>query len=134
MNDDVEGDGMWRFVSNNASGITLKSSNDSGYFDSIFGKVQEINQAVTFNKEKSELSIFACNYSNEDKEISIDLSSFGDVELINSQTMHRDNLFEVNDFNHQEIKPDLLKAKLDNQNLTFIANKYSFNFINIKVK
>ena len=122
------------FASNNASGVTLKTSNDSGYFDSVYGKAQEVNQAITFNQEKHEVSLFVCNYSGEEKEISIDLSSFGAVELISSQTMHRDDLFEINDFDKQEVKPEYLKAILSGQKLSFIANKYSYNFIKIKTK
>jgi len=122
-------------ASNNASGKTVRSYNDSEEFDSWYGRSKRINQAITYDEKKKEICCFICNYDSEETEINIDLSSFGDVQISESKTMFNKDLFAINTFESKDKTiPVELVAQTKNNVVSIATKPYSYNYLKLRIK
>lgn len=88
----------FRTIANNAEGETVRAISDSDTFETMYGRARCVNEAITHDKEKREVCVSLCNYSQETQEISLELRSFGMLCAKEYLEMTSENLFAVNSF------------------------------------
>lgn len=91
-------------VSNYGRGVALKAIKTGPKFNSKFGEVNYVSEAVTFNEEKREISVFLVNYAQEKMEVELELRSFGRVEALTHKVMTHDDLEIKNTFDEENVK------------------------------
>ena len=101
------------------------------------GKSPYLHSAVVLNEEKSGIAIFAINRSvDKEMELSVDLSSFGDIGLTEWIVMQDSNLKSSNTLEKQNnvIPSSSNDAILKNGILRAGLGKASWNILRIKTR
>ena len=91
-------------VSNYGRGVALKAIKTGPKFNSKFGEVNYVSEAVTFNDKKREISVFLVNYAKEAMEVELELRSFGNVSALSHKVMTHNDLEIKNTFNNENVK------------------------------
>jgi len=76
-------------ASNHGRGYALRTLTDSPTFASKYGNAKTLSEAVVYNEEKEEVTLFLVNYGSE-IECEAELRGFGRLELIEHKIMHDD--------------------------------------------
>lgn len=91
-------------VSNYGRGRALRAIKTGPKFNTKYGEVHYISEAVTVNDEKREISLFLVNYSKEKMMINIELRSFGEITAVDSQIIKNADLEIKNTFESERVK------------------------------
>ena len=85
----------------------MRTFSDSDTFENMYGKARCINEAVTHDKEKREVCVSLCNYSQEAREVELELRSFGCLKAAEYVRMTNSDLAATNGFDHPDtVKPE----------------------------
>ncbi len=120
------------YASKYGRGTVLKSiSSCDSYITSDGLNVSYVEASVIYNEEKQEVVVFAVNRSLEkEMELSIDVSSFGAVSIIEHVELYSDDLKEVNTKDCQNILPKTKEVASEKAAYhKIIFNKHSWNMI-----
>ena len=99
----------FRYLAGNASGATVRTFSDSDTFENMYGTARTINEAVTHDMAKREVCVSLCNYSQETREVELELRSFGDLKAKEYVRMVNPDLDATNGFEHPDtVKPEEL--------------------------
>ena len=99
----------FRYLAGNASGETVRTFSDTDTFENMYGTARYINEAVTHDREKREVCVSLCNYSQTAREVELELRSFGALKAKEYVRMTNSDLGAVNGFDHPDtVKPELL--------------------------
>ena len=75
----------------------------------MYGTARTINEAVTHDMAKREVCVSLCNYSQETREVELELRSFGDLKAKEYVRMVNPDLDATNGFEHPDtVKPEEL--------------------------
>lgn len=91
-------------VSNYGRGVALKAIKTGPKFDSKYGEVNYVSEAVTFDEEKREISVFLVNYAKLAMNVELELRSFGHLTALDHQVIAHADLEIKNTFDAENVK------------------------------
>ena len=120
------------FASANARGEALRSVVSCDKVQGSARTANALNVTVTHNEEKREVCVFACNYSDQDDVVEMELRSFGNLRCTEFVSLESDDLAITNTADHPENIQPIYKDAVEvfetcKANVPMKA--YSWNFL-----
>ena len=95
----------FRYLSNSARGETVRTFSDSDTFENVYGEGRYINEAVNYDRKTGTVVVSLCNYAQEQREVELELRSFGKLKATEYVEMTSADLDAVNGFGIERVVP-----------------------------
>ncbi len=124
----------FKYLSNTARGVTVRTFTDSDRFQTMYGGARSINEAVNFDPETGSLVVSLCNYSQEKREVALELRSFGELKAEEYLEMTSGDLDAVNGFGAEQVKPieRELPAVKDGSHVSLVLPPMSWSYLRFR--
>lgn len=124
------------YIANYAKGIVLKSQCEGPVYScDEFSRVLYVDSISVWNDEDDELVYFAVNRDEENvQEVSLELSDFSVKGIVESISMTAADKKMTNQFDHDAVKPELVKnTQLTEKEAKIKLKPLSFNMVRLKL-
>lgn len=138
-----KGGGVWvqpiyypfAYISKYGRGVVLKDIVECpNYACENFLEVPYVDSVIVYNQSENEVVAFLVNRADENIQMFLELENFNLLQEIEHIVLSCDNIKETNLEDHNKIEPVAVKDVLiDQQNVSFPVEAYSWNMIRIKV-
>ncbi|NLD25913.1 MAG: alpha-N-arabinofuranosidase [Acholeplasmataceae bacterium] len=118
-------------VSNYGRGIVLQTTTDSPTFNSKYGETKYLSDAIVYNEENQEISIFLVNYADKDLDLTVELRSFGKIEAVEHLLLQSKDLLDKNTLDKPDnVLPEQAELpRVDNGRLSVKLVPHSYHMI-----